>query len=98
MRRGTTPTLNFTINNDLTGYARVILTLKGSGKQLDFESERLAVSSDSLSVTLTQEETLGFRGNAEAQVRAVTSEGVAVASDICELDFGRILKEGVIDA
>lgn len=97
MRRGTTPTLTFTTDMDLTQFSRVILTLKGSNQQIDLEAERLSVASDSLSCTLTQEETLRFKGSVEAQVRAISSEGTAVASDICKLDFKRILKEGVID-
>lgn len=98
MRRGTTPTLVFTTDTDLTDYNRVILTLECGGESFDFEGDRLGVTTDSLSVTLTQAETLALGGIVEAQVRAVSTEGVAIASDICSLDVKRILKEGVINA
>lgn len=97
MKRGTTPTLSFTTDTDLTSYERVILTFKCRGKTIDIEGERLSITPEGISLTLTQEETLTFIGTTNAQVRAVNAQGTAVASDICTVDFGPILKEGVID-
>lgn len=97
MRRGTTPTLVFTPSRDLSDYARVILTLRNKGKNIDLEGERLQFSEGSFSVTLTQEETLALAGETEAQVRAITSDEVAIASDIVRIDVDRILKDGVIE-
>ena len=51
-----------------------------------------------LTVTLTQEETLKFEegGNVEIQLRAVTTTGAVLASNIVALPVERILLGGVI--
>lgn len=98
MRRGTTPTIPFQTSVDLSGYERVVLTIKSKGKakQVDIERDRLEFAEGGFSVTLTQEETLAFSGKGECQVRFADASGYAGATSIAEIDFDRILKEGVI--
>ena len=105
MRRGTTPTLTFRPKVkvdgelqplDLSVYKTVILTFKDECVELDIYKDRLAFGDGIVAVTLTQEETLAFDGLAEVQFR-VYDEGVAKASDVGNVDFKRILKEGVIE-
>lgn len=96
MRRGTTTTLSFTTTRDLSGFETVVLTIRNKGRNLDFWRDRLAFDEEGFSLTLTQEETLSMAGTAEIQVRAVSADGVAVASDIAAVDVDRILKDGVL--
>lgn len=100
MRRGTTPTIPFEVSADLSGYARVVLTMRSraSGKRIDLERDRLSFTEGGFEVTLTQEETLSMHGEAECQVRFADASGYAGATDIATVDFDRILREGVLDA
>lgn len=98
MRRGTTPTLTFTPTIDVSGFARVVLTIMGSDRTLDIEKERMAFGDgNSFTVTLTQEETLTLGGACEAQLRVASSDGSARASEIVSFRVGRILKNGVLE-
>ena len=99
MRRGTTPTLRVTTTIDISQWARVIVTLKGD-KQIDIEKDRLVFDENNPKrfwFTLTQKETLDVGALAEMQIRILSSDGVARASDIKTLRFGRILKWGVLN-
>lgn len=96
MRRGTTPTLHFKTTRDISGFETIILTLKDECRELNIKRDRLIFVDGGFDVQLTQRETLGFGSTIEAQVRACTADGVAIASTIATLDFKRILKEGVI--
>lgn len=99
LRRGTTPTIPLTVDYDLTGYT-VYVTFRSGGHEQTFTNERLTIEpgeSTSISVPLTQEETLALDvGNAEIQVRAI-KDGAAIATDSKSIDVGRILLDGVID-
>lgn len=98
MRRGTTPTHTFQTDIDLTAAAVIYLTYKVGGK-VAFEKtgEDLTVTAESISTTLTQEETLSLKGqNAEIQIRARFEDGSAVASNIMRTGIEQILKDGVI--
>ena len=98
MRRGTTPTYTLTVDADLTGWTCYV-TLKGTGKVLNLEGDRLSVEGGETSTvvfSLTQKETLGFKaGKCEVQVRAIRN-GTAIATDIATLEVGRILRDGEI--
>ena len=50
-------------------------------------------------MTLSQEETLQFSGGiaAEMQLRVLSINGTAYASQILEVSIGQILKDGVIE-
>ena len=98
MRRGTTPTFEVDCDIDLTGYT-IYLTLKQGTTELTLTPEVEATQTGcKLTVTLTQEQTLGFSTArfTSMQVRAVNATGLAVASNIMQVDVGEILKNGVI--
>lgn len=98
MRRGTTPTLTFTPTIDVSGFARVVLTIVGSDRTLDIEKERMTFGEgNSFTVTLTQDETLTLGGGCEAQLRVASSDGMARASEIVSFEVGRILKGGRLE-
>ena len=103
MRRGTTPTLPFVIETDLTGLTP-FLSFKQSGKKV------LVKTGEDLDITygenetritckLTQQETLALKSGevVEVQVRAADQTGEeAVATTVAKLSVDRILQEGVI--
>ncbi len=97
--RGTTPTHVWQdIDIDLTD-ARVYVTYsQGRGqKVLEKTNEDLTITKDSISVTLSQEDTLRFSpGEVGIQIRYVLKGGTAGASSIFRTSAFVILKEGVI--
>lgn len=74
------------------------VTLENDRMTIELEPETETEEAKTLiTVTLTQEETLSLGvGNAEVQVRAI-KDGTAIATDIKNIDVGRIIKDGVID-
>lgn len=99
MIRGTTPTHIFRTNVDLTG-ARVYITYAQDKKEiLEKTGEDVTVTNDSVSVTLTQTETLEFKPfkKVNIQIRYVFPNGSAGASNIMNVDISDVLKEGVIE-
>lgn len=99
MRRGTTPTHTFTTDIDLSE-ADVIFVTYEQGDTIVIEKtiDDLTVTSESISVELTQEETLAFNesGSVKIQIRARFADGTAVASNIMKVSALAIIKEGVI--
>lgn len=99
MRRGTTPVHTFYTDADLTKAEAVFLTYQQDGETvLEKTGEELAILEDSVSLRLTQEETLAFRlkGRVRIQIRARFPDGSAIASEIVQCAPQEILKEGVI--
>lgn len=103
MYRGTTPSLTFNIKTelDLTEIAECWVTFKSkqSNKVQTYTFDDLIIDSEAktITITLTQEDTLYFSpGTVEVQIRLRTTDDLAYASNIKELDIGRILKDGEI--
>lgn len=100
MRRGTTPTITVKIDFDLTQCQVVWFTLRQrKNVEITKELEQLNMNADGFTVMLSQDETLQFdeRGpDVEAQVRALTNTGQAIASDVAYIPIQQILKDGVI--
>lgn len=98
MRRGTTPTNTFKVDIDLREAAVMYITYSQLGKTIvEKEIQDITIEEDTLSVTLTQEETLAFcAGEVEVQIRARFPGGLAVESEIKKTTAERVLKEGVI--
>lgn len=104
MYRGTTPEHIFQTNIDLTGY-RVYVTYAQNGNAiLEKTNEDITVTEDSVTVPLTQEDTLKFSQTVSAgkkpvikmQIRYVTPYGSAGASNIMTTTVDEILKDGGI--
>lgn len=98
MRRGTTPTNTFDVDVDLRQASVIYITYSQMGRVV-FEKQisDITIEETSLSVQLTQEETLALgKGEVEIQIRARFPEGLAIASNIIKTPASRILKEGVI--
>lgn len=99
MTRGTTPTykLYFTDDIDLTQVTEWHVTLKQGHYAVDKTDVEIDAEEKTLSIFLTQAETLGFKdGDAEMQVRGKFANKIAFASKIVRVPVNRVLLEGVI--
>lgn len=100
MRRGTTPTITFnlpfsvtTINNCEVYFAQNDELL------LTKEESDCVLSGSTLSVTLTQNDTLLFddEEKLQVQVRFVFTDGSVDATEVVKEKVNKILKDGVIN-
>lgn len=102
MRRGTTPTLVFTVEPvlDLSTLAEAWLTIYQAGEVATKTLPDLTQTENGFQVTLTQEETLRLCAGAgcRIQLRAATGQGAALASNILRVPVAGILKDGIIGA
>lgn len=101
MRRGTTPTIVISTDIDLSPAIVLYLTFAQDDEtvfEFDLSAGRFTITEDSISVTLTQEETLSLAetSKVDIQIRARFSDGTAVASNVMKTKAREILKEGVI--
>lgn len=100
MRRGTTPTLEIKVTGiEVTELESIYITLSQYKKQVTKFTEDITVDeiSNTLYVPLLQEDTLSLsRGYVYVQMRAVTKDGLAVASGIKMVPVEEILKGDVI--
>ena len=102
MFRGTTPTIQVNLSNvDFTNVSELWFTISQLGRVIiNRELDEVTIEGTTISVTLTQEETLALRANANTrlQVRLLMADGCAMATPIVKLDVNAILKDGVIGA
>ena len=101
MRRGTTPTLTFTTPYaaNLVDSGYITFNQRGATVlDVPLSDPSVTIADESISITLTQEQTLAFTTAApcEAQIRAVLDSGKAVASNIVCIPICAILKDGEI--
>ena len=99
MYRGTTPTLLLELETDLSldNLAELWVTFRTSTVEVTKTLEDVVIENKTIAVTLTQEETLKiYNGTCHVQVRFRTTDDLAYATTIADIDVGRILKEGVI--
>lgn len=105
--RATTPTHYFTIETDPSQFKRLLITYKQGGNIVlekekgDIHVEEQTVDEETvyvLSYRLTQEETKLFDMNAPVyiQIRALTFDGAAPASDIVRIDVEDVLNDEVL--
>ena len=94
MRRGTTPTHTFTIPFSVNNVAdALIVYAQGEEEVLRKTVRHCHMDGNTLSVDLTQEETFLFNCNkkVQIQVRVLTTEGKALASNIITTDVAKCL-------
>lgn len=99
MIRGTSPTITCTFPFDVATLSYAYFTIAQNerivlNKKIDCDG----LQGRQIKIHLTQEETLKLKENlqAEAQVRGITKDGEAIASDIIKIYVNKILKDGVI--
>lgn len=101
MYRGTTPTLYLELETelDLSNVSEMWVTFKTPTVEITKDLSEVVFDKDLkvITVVLSQEETLKlYSGKADVQVRFKTDSELAYATDIADVEIGRILKEGVI--
>ena len=101
MYRGTTPTITYHVDVDTAALdmARTYITIVSGGVELEFTGARITAEDGTLSVLLTQEETLRLQGGkaARMQIRSVLRDGkTAIASNVMQVNCADILKDGEI--
>lgn len=97
--RGTTPTHTFKTSIDLTGVTALYITYTQAGRTiLEKELSDCTITSQDITVTLTQRESLRFKehGIVRMQIRGKFPDGSAVKSCIMEATADELLKEGII--
>lgn len=98
--RGTTPTITFNLPFDVSTIRNCEAYFAQNDELLvTKEFEDCVLEDRTLSVTLTQEDTLAFDDDAklEMQIRFVFTNGSVDATQIVKGKIGRILKDGEID-
>lgn len=103
MYRGTTPTIQWNINNEDLDFAeieQIWMTFKDSaGNKITKDIAEIDIDADehTISYEFTQEETLKIHtGIVETQLRVLLDNGSALATEIKEFEMDRVLKGGVI--
>lgn len=101
MYRGTTPYIEIKTDQDLSKADYVVFTMEdaaGTEVSVDSKSDMMTVTSDLITVRLTQDQTLSLiEGDVQMQLRASNSDGSgAAASNIMYGILNEILKDGVI--
>ena len=101
MRKGTTPTLTFELPPDVpvAEIANAKVTLCQGDVRLEKKLCDCQTSENTLSVKLTQEETLLFacRSRLRFQLRVLTVGGDALATDVMEMFVHELLDEEVLE-
>ncbi len=102
MIRATTPIHTFTFPEqvDPSTCPRILITYKQNGRiVLELEKENLTIADQTISVSLTQEQTRRFSPHhkTEVQVRVLTPERGALASQIEEIEIRNVLNDEVLE-
>lgn len=99
MRRGTTPTLQITVTG-LTDIEvqNLYLTLRQGQTTIEKTESGVTIDGEVISATLTQEESLSLVAKVDValQLRVLSTNNTAYASNIVTVPVEAILKEGVI--
>ena len=103
MYRATTPTHTFTLPENASTYDVIQVAYRQKGVSLVKQYEDntapsgMELDGKNVIITLTQEETKAFRsGVVEAQVRVLTSQGGAFASQIFNISIRDVINEEVL--
>lgn len=99
MQRGTTPTHTFTLPFGVENVRAVQVIYRQNGENvLVLEIEDCTLSKNTISVHLTQEDTFAFTesSNVEIQLRLLTADGEAMASNPLVVSCARCLTEDIL--
>lgn len=98
--RATTPTFEFMFTDeqlDLTEASHVYLTFEQGNKTLTKQDDALVIEPKKITVSLTQEESLGFKGLVNVQANWTNNIGQRVASNIINVQFTAQLLRKVVE-
>lgn len=99
MIRATTPTHSFTLPFDASMVSKFLLSYSQRGKiVLEKTEENMTKSGNVWSVKLTQEETKKFMPDLDVtmQIRVLTTDGDAIASDAIRVKVKQVLNDEVL--
>ena len=99
MRRGTTPTHAFTLPFAVDTVSNALIVYAQSGEEILRKTvHQCHMSENTISVDLTQEETFLFDcgKKVQIQVRVLTADGKALASNIIVADVDKCLSNEVL--
>ena len=99
MIRGTTPTHTFRLSIDTGSIVELRITYDQAGKTVLEKTEAdVRKTEKSISVVLTQEETLRFKAgyDVEVQLKVLTDVGTVLASPVLKLQIDKILSTEVL--
>ena len=98
MIRGTTPSFEFTLPFEVETLAKCYVSFSQFGRVvLEKTLDEVTTSGKKIMFKLTQEETLRFAPDfIQIQIRCVTMDSEALASNIMNTHASLILKDGVI--
>lgn len=100
MIRGTTPTHTFRLSIETSSIIEVRITYVQLGKTvIEKTEEDVRMGEKSISLTLTQEESLEFRAGSEVEVqlKVLTNVGTVLASPVISLNVDKILNTEVLE-
>lgn len=100
MIRGTTPTHTFRLSIDTNTITELRITYVQLGKTVVEKTEKdVTMGEKSISLTLTQEESLEFRAGSavEVQLKVLTNVGTVLASPVISLNVDKILNTEVLE-
>lgn len=99
MRRLTTPTHSFTLPFDESVVSKFLLSyVQDDQIVLEKTKDEVLIDGNVWSVMLSQEETKKFKpGAARAQIRVLTHDGKALASDVFQFAVAQVLNEVVLE-
>lgn len=99
MRKGTTPTLTFKIPFEVSMLKNAKATFRQGDIQLEKKLGDFETTENTLTIRLTQEETFLFRSDTQikVQLRVVTLNGDALASDIFNIFVSECLDNEVLE-
>lgn len=100
MIRGTTPTHTFRLSIDTNTITELRITYVQLGKTVVEKTEKdVKMGEKSISLTLTQEESLEFRAGSavEVQLKVLTNVGTVLASPVISLNVDKILNTEVLE-
>ena len=101
MRRGTTPTLKFSVpytQEEINSGYITIARANTIFAEYELTDERVEIIDNAILLSLTQEDTLAYNSRVtySAQLRLILSNDEVVASNIVTFKVGSILKNGTI--
>lgn len=99
MRRGTTPTLEFTLPFEVDVIANCVITFAfGSKTILEKQMSDCVLQDNKITVELTQEETLQLpESSVLVQIKCKTIDNKVIASNIITVPVAKTLNEEIIE-
>lgn len=97
--RGTTDTLDFVLDTDLSNITAMEITFAQYGfERFTKTLDEVTIDGQTISVPLSQEDTLKLKAKdpLSIQIRVLFASGEADATDIVRMSVGEILKGGIL--